>query len=49
MISPKVRQNQIWDHLLLNFTIRKGQIEGIGKSDILGQRQYIHKLFGLTY
>lgn len=29
--------------------IRKGQIEGVEKSDASGQRQFIHKLFGLTY
>jgi hypothetical protein len=28
--------------------IKKGQIEGIGKSDILGQKQFIHELFGLA-
>ena len=28
--------------------IRKGQIEGVGKTDIVGQKQFIHGLFGLT-
>jgi hypothetical protein len=28
--------------------IRKGQITGIGKSDIIKQKQFIHGLFGLT-
>ncbi len=27
--------------------IRKGQINGVGKSDIIGQKQFIHGLFGL--
>jgi transposase-like protein len=31
-----------------NHMIRKGQIEGVGKSDIVGQKQFIHGLFGLT-
>jgi hypothetical protein len=28
--------------------IKKGQVEGVGKSDILGQKQFIHELFGLA-
>ena len=28
--------------------IRKGQIEGVAKSDILGQKQFIHELFGVS-
>jgi IS6 family transposase len=28
--------------------IRKGQIENISKGDILGQRDFIHSLFGIT-
>jgi transposase-like protein len=28
--------------------IQKGQIEGVDKSDILGQKQFIHELFGLV-
>ncbi len=29
-------------------TIRKGQIQNIAKGDILGQRDFIHFLFGIT-
>ena len=29
-------------------TIRKGQIQNIAKGDILGQRDFIHSLFGIT-
>ena len=29
--------------------IRKGQIEGIKKTDTLGQKQFINGLFGLTH
>jgi transposase-like protein len=28
--------------------IRKGQIEGVGKADIIVQKQFIHGLFGLA-
>ena len=28
--------------------IRKGQIENIAKDDILGQRDFIHTLFGIA-
>ncbi len=28
--------------------IRKGQIENIAKGDILGQKDFIHSLFGIT-
>jgi hypothetical protein len=28
--------------------IRKGQIEGVGKSDSISQKQFIHGLFGLA-
>ena len=28
--------------------IRKGQIENVSKGDILGQRDFIHSLFGIT-
>jgi transposase-like protein len=28
--------------------IRKGQIADVDKSDIIGQKQFIHGLFGLT-
>jgi transposase-like protein len=28
--------------------IRKGQIEGVGKSDIISQKQFVHGLFGLA-
>ena len=28
--------------------IRKGQIENVAKGDILGQRDFIHTLFGIA-
>ncbi len=28
--------------------IRKGQIENIAKADVLGQKDFIHSLFGIT-
>ena len=28
--------------------IRKGQVENINKGDILGQRDFVHSLFGIT-
>ncbi len=29
-------------------TIRKGQIENIAKGDVLGQRNFVHTLFGIA-
>jgi hypothetical protein len=28
--------------------IRKGQVRWLGKGDVIGQRQFIHKLFGIA-
>jgi hypothetical protein len=28
--------------------LRKGQVENIAKGDVLGQRDFIHSLFGIT-
>jgi len=49
-LNPPARllhQETIAPHLAMHL-IRKGQIRWLHKGDVLGQRQFIHNIFGIA-